>query len=72
MEWFTERRVFGTSRYPWSSPDYVGDGDREFPCPNATAVLDGYMRLSMHEGWSDREVADVLAALAKVERAFLR
>ena len=70
MEWFQKRRVFGTSRYPWASPDYTGGGDREFPCPNATALMDGYMKLPVHEGWGDGEVADVLASLSKVEQAF--
>lgn len=72
MEWFNQRQVFGTSRYPWSSPDYTGDGDREFPCPNAASVMDSHMQFQVHEGWGDVEVGDVLAALSKVERAFLR
>ncbi len=72
MTWFTQRRVFGSSGYPWASPDYTGDAGREYPCPNAAAVMDGFMKLPVHEGWGDGEVADTLAALAKVEGAFRR
>ena len=70
MEWFRERRVFGTSRYPWACPDYRGDGDREFPCPNADAVMGDYMKLPVHDGWGEEEIGDALTALSKVERAF--
>ena len=72
MEWFRQRRVFGTSRYPWASPDYRGDGDREFPCPNADAVMTSYMKLPVHDGWGEEEVGDMVTALSKLERAFIR
>jgi len=72
MEWFEKRRVFGTSRYPWASADYHGDGDREFPCPNAEAVMRDYMRLPVHDSWGEEEVGDMVTALSKVERAFRR
>ena len=32
--------------------------------------MDGYMKLPVHEGWGEGEVSDMLAAMAKVERAF--
>ncbi len=70
MRWFRERRVFGDSGYPWASPAYAGDGDRAFPCPNAEAAMDAHFHLSIHEGWGDREVADALRILAKVDAAF--
>ena len=72
MEWFRQRRVFGTSRYPWASPDYRGDGDREFPCPNADAVMKNHMKLPVHDGWGEDEVGDLMTALSKLERAFSR
>jgi dTDP-4-amino-4,6-dideoxygalactose transaminase len=73
--WLDQRRVFGDSGYPWAAPEYRargGDPDRRFACPNALAVLASDFNLSIHEGWGDAEVADTLAAVAKVERAFLR
>ena len=69
MEWFRQRRVFGTSRYPWAS---AGDGDREFPCLNADAVMSEYMKLPVHDGWGEEEVGDMVTALSKLERAFNR
>jgi dTDP-4-amino-4,6-dideoxygalactose transaminase len=72
MEWFTERKVFGTSDYPWASPLYKGDADREFPCPNALATLETHVSLAIHESWGDEESADILTAFSKVEAAFLR
>lgn len=70
MDWFKNRRVFGTSGYPWSSPDYKGDPNREFPTPNALGVMETQFNLSIHENWGDRDVADTLAILEKVEGAF--
>ncbi len=72
MDWFTQRRVFGTPGLPWSSADYRGDRDRTFPCPNARAAIADHFVLPIHEGWAEREVTDTLAILAKAEAAFAR
>jgi perosamine synthetase len=64
--WFRERRVFGSSGYPWAAPAYAGDREREFPCPNAAAALADHFNLSINERWGDREVEDTLAAFHKV------
>jgi dTDP-4-amino-4,6-dideoxygalactose transaminase len=69
MRWFEERRVFGTSGYPWSSPAYGGDPDRAFPCPNAQAVMDAHFHIQVHEAWGPQEVADALEILAQVVAA---
>jgi dTDP-4-amino-4,6-dideoxygalactose transaminase len=70
MEWFTNRRVFGRSGYPWTSPDYKGDPDRQFPCPNANATMDAHFNLYFHESWGPTEIADAVAILKKVDRAY--
>jgi dTDP-4-amino-4,6-dideoxygalactose transaminase len=72
MDWFTKRRVFGNSGYPWASPDYRGDRDRTFHCPNAMAAMEGSFVLLCHEGWSDRDVDHAAAILRKVEAACRR
>jgi len=72
MEWYARRRVFGSSQYPWSSPDYKGDPKRAFLCPNVRQVMDSCFNLYLHEGWTDRDLADALAVLEKVEAAFSR
>ena len=70
MDWYVQRRVFGHSGYPWASPDYKGDPDRQFPCPNAQAVMDTHFNLNIHEGWGDQEVMDAVAIFHKVAAAF--
>ena len=69
-QWFTERRVFGSSGYPWASPAYKGDPDREFPCPNARAMLSSHFNMSFHENWGVQEVDDVIAIFHKVAAAY--
>lgn len=70
MTWFTERRVFGRSGYPWASPDYGGDPEREFPCPNARAAIAAHFNVQIHEGWGDQEIDDAAAILRKVARCY--
>ncbi len=72
MDWFVKRRAFGKSTYPWSAPEYTGDGDRQFPCPNANHVMDTQFNLAINESWGPAEVADAVAAFAKVDAAFRR
>jgi len=72
MEWFVKRRVFGNSAYPWASPAYTGDPDRQFPCPNAQAAMDTHFNLYIHEGWKDSDVADAFAIFSKVDAAYKR
>lgn len=70
QSWYTERRVFGSSGYPWTSPLYEGDPDREFPCPNAMAMLKSHLTMTLHENWSTREIDDVIAIFQKVGAAY--
>ena len=70
QEWYTERRVFGSSGYPWASPLYKGDPNREFPCPNAQAMLKSHFTMSFHENWSTREIDDVIAIFHKAAAAY--
>lgn len=72
MDWFVHRRVFGSSGYPWSSPDYDGDPTRTFPCPNANAALDTHFNLQFHENWGDDDVADAIAIFCRVDEAYRR
>jgi len=72
FEWFTQRRVFGSSGYPWSAPEYGGDGDRTFPCPNATSANARHMLLTVLESWGLQEIEDIATAFEKVDRAYLK
>ncbi len=70
FDWFTEKRVFGTPGFPWTSPEYKGDPNRVYPCPNIEKTHATSFRLSIHESWGDEEVADAVAIFSKVETAF--
>ncbi len=70
QEWYTERRVFGSSGYPWTSPLYKGDPDREFHRPNVEAMLKSRFNMHFHESWGPQEVDDIIAVLHKVAAAY--
>ena len=70
--WYKERRVFGRSGYPWACPLYKGDPSRDYRVPNVLAAHDALFRMDMHENLTDREVQDTVAALRKVEEAYLK
>lgn len=70
--WFVQRKVFGTSGLPWTSPLYKGDPEQTYDLPNARAADAQLFRVLFHEGCTQQEVADTLEGLAKVEAAFLK
>jgi dTDP-4-amino-4,6-dideoxygalactose transaminase len=70
FDWFKNKRAFGDSRHPWSSPEYTGDGDRDFECPNAEATMASNFNLSINESWGDKEIDDAIAIFKKVEAKF--
>jgi len=65
-DWFTKRHVFGASGYPWASPDYKGDRNRQFPCPNSLALCKTEFNLSLTEAWGEEEIRDVVTIIRKV------
>ena len=73
MTWMRDRRAFGaSSALPWSHhPEGpIEDAASRWPTPNATAAAAQCMKLNFHEGWTQREVDELLMALEKVEAAF--
>ena len=70
--WYKNRAVFGTSGYPWTCPLYKGDPDAEYPMPNAIAANDSLFSLWIHEHLDEQDISGTLAALTKVEKAFLK
>jgi dTDP-4-amino-4,6-dideoxygalactose transaminase len=71
-DWYKSRRVFGNSGYPWTSPLYKGDPDREFPCTNAINATDKQFNLAVYESWGEEEAAEIVEAFRKVENAYLK
>ena len=75
IPWLLQRHAFGSSAYPWAAPEYRaagGDPEQRFFCPNAIEVLASDFNLAIHERWGEAEVEDTLAAIEKLERAYLR
>jgi len=70
--WYKNKAVFGKSGYPWASPLYKGDPNRDYPLPNACAVDRCTFHMGIHENLTEREARDTIAALKKVERAYLK
>lgn len=70
--WFKDKAAFGKSGFPWNCSDYQGPRDPEFKIDNAISVTDTHFNFMMHESYGDREVADILAAVKKVEAAYLK
>jgi perosamine synthetase len=69
--WLRDRQTLGNSGYPWSAFPHARDLDYTNSCPNARAAIDSHLMVSFHEGWTEREVEDLAAALRKVEQAYL-
>ena len=71
-DWFVKRNVFGRPGLPWTSPQYKGDPDRQFPCPNAREAIERCIAINVFESWTDKEAEDVVRAFTKLEKAFAK
>jgi len=71
MPWFTERRAFGArSEWPWSlAADPL---PRRYELPNVDAADAAHFRMFFHEAFAEREADDIVAALEKLEQAYLK
>jgi dTDP-4-amino-4,6-dideoxygalactose transaminase len=70
--WLRDRQTFGRSGYPWSATPVGRAVDDTECCPNARLAVARHLTVGLHEGWSDRELDDLAAALRKLERAYGR
>ncbi|MCK5844699.1 MAG: DegT/DnrJ/EryC1/StrS family aminotransferase [Victivallales bacterium] len=68
--WFENKKAFGNTDHPWSSPEYTGNGNSEFKCPNAETAMETNFNLSINEAWTDKEIADAVAIIKKVEAKY--
>jgi dTDP-4-amino-4,6-dideoxygalactose transaminase len=69
QEWFLERRVFGSSGYPWAHAGYAGDPDPVPQCPNVEEAIETHFHISIHEHWGSDEIEDAVIILHKVAEA---
>lgn len=72
QDWYTQRRVFEGTQYPWTSPLYAGNPDRKYPVPNIRATDKYTLQLPWHERVTIGNAGQVLKAFKKVEAAYLR
>ena len=70
FDWYKKRRVFGTSEYPWSAPEYKGDKDKIYSWPNAIEATKRQFNLTIYESWEDEEIELIVSAFKKVEDAY--
>ncbi len=61
--WYKNRAVFGTSGWPWTSPEYKGDPNAVYATPNIHATDKYVFRFN---------VPDIVAGVEKVEQAYLK
>lgn len=70
MDWFVNKKAFGTGGFPWTAPQYKGKYTGGFDCPNAAEVLGYSFNLNVYESWGKEEVKLILKAFKKVEEAY--
>jgi len=69
-DWYRNRAVFHGSGHPWTSPEYKGNPDREYPVPNLRKTNEYTFVVSLHERVTATHANEILRALKKVEKAY--
>jgi len=70
--WFRNRTVLGSGGFPWSAAEYRGPREATFKIENALRAVATHFNVGMHEGYGEPEIADIVAALRKVEKAYAK
>ncbi len=70
MDWFINKKAFGTGGFPWTAPQYKGNYSTEFDCPNVAESLDSCFNLFVYESWGEEEAELIFRAFEKVENAY--
>jgi perosamine synthetase len=70
--WFKNKAVFGETGFPWHCSDYKGDKAPTFTIDNATKVTDSHFNMGINEQYGQKEIDDILAAIKKVEKAYMK
>ncbi len=73
-QWYTRRKVFGDSGYPWAAPEYKGDKNKFYTMddlPNCAESMKNILRLEASEAWDTPEYIDLVSkAILKVWNAY--
>ena len=70
--WFKNKAVFGNSGFPWDSSDYAGSREPISRTANAENAMTDNIPVLMHENYGPEQANEIVAALKKVEQAYLR
>jgi dTDP-4-amino-4,6-dideoxygalactose transaminase len=60
------------NKYPWTLPEARKDIVYTDSCPNTVKALNGVITVWLHEGCTEKEVDDVIAAVEKVEAHYIK
>lgn len=70
--WFRNKAVFGKTGFPWDCSDYAGPREPQCRTEGAVRALAENTVIPMHENYGAQEAEQIVAALKKVARAYLR
>jgi dTDP-4-amino-4,6-dideoxygalactose transaminase len=70
MDWFVNKKAFGTGGFPWTAPQYKGKYTGGFDCPNVDKALNECFNLHVYESWGEEEAELIYKAFEKVEKAY--
>ena len=71
QKWIKDRTVYGTTQFPWSSPEYGKSIIYEGTCPEARKSIDTHFVVMTTESWGEVDAADLVNILKKIEARFV-
>lgn len=69
--WIREKKSYGNSGCPWTCPR-AREINYTHCCPTAERALNDHMTLHVHECWTEGGIEDIIKALKKVEKAYMK
>jgi perosamine synthetase len=72
FQWFKDKAVFGKSGFPWNCSDYKGPKNPAFKMENTCKAVEDHFIVHLFESWNESDMNNILAAINKVEAAYLK
>jgi len=72
MDWFVNKKAYGTGGFPWTAPQYKGSYTEGFDLPNVDESLAESFNLHIYESWGEEEAELIFRAFEKVEKAYTK
>jgi dTDP-4-amino-4,6-dideoxygalactose transaminase len=70
--WFQNKAAFGKSGFPWNCSDYKGPKNPQFKIDNAIQATNDHFNIVITESYGQKEIDDILTAIKKVEKAYVK